>query len=235
MLSWGLAVAVIVAVSWFFYRYVAPEGWRDWSRAGLVQAFIIALYAEMYGFPLTLYLLARFFDLDLAPAASGNLWSSLLGIGETGMFVSMLLGYAFVVLGILLVTEGWRELYHAHRAGRLANDRLYGFVRHPQYTGIFLALFGEGVVHWPTLFSVVLFPVIVVAYVLLARKEERMMVAKFGEEYLDYRRRVPAFFPRPGDWRRLGRLLARGSAPAAETAAPARAADPPAGGGAEGS
>lgn len=81
---------------------------------------------------------------------------------------------------------------------------------------IFLALFGEGVVHWPTLFSVALFPVIVVAYVLLARKEEKAMVAKFGDEYLQYRHRVPAFFPRPGEWRRLGDVPAHGSAPGAE-------------------
>ena len=225
MRFWGLAVVVIVAVSWFFYRYVAPQSWREWSRAGLVQAFIIALYAEMYGFPLTLYLLARFFDLDVAPTASGNLWSSLLGIGEAGMFVSMLLGYGFVVVGVLMLVEGWRELYHAHRAGRLAKERLYGLVRHPQYTGIFLALFGEGVVHWPTVFSVALFPVIVVAYVLLARKEEKAMVAKFGEEYLAYRRRVPAFLPRPAEWRRLRRVLARGSAPGGEASPPAPAGE----------
>ena len=221
MRFWGLAVIVIVAVSWFFYRYVAPQSWREWSRAGLVQAFIIALYAEMYGFPLTLYLLARFFDLDVPPTASGNLWSSLLGIGEAGMFASMLLGYGFVVVGVLMLVEGWRELYQAHRAGRLAKERLYGLVRHPQYTGIFLALFGEGVVHWPTVFSVALFPVIVVAYVLLARREEKAMVAKLGEEYLEYRRRVPAFFPRPSEWGRLRRVLARGSAPGAEAPTPA--------------
>lgn len=225
MRLWGVALVVIVAVSWFFYRYIAPQSWREWSGAGLVQAFIIALYAEMYGFPLTLYLVARFFDLDVAPTASGNLWSSLLGVGEGGMFVAMLLGYGFVVVGVLMLVEGWREVYHAHRAGRLAKERLYGLVRHPQYTGIFLALFGEGVVHWPTVFSVALFPVIVVAYVLLSRKEERAMVAKFGEEYLDYRRRVPAFFPRPTDWRRLGRVLAPGSAPGAEASSLASPGD----------
>lgn len=207
---WGLAVVMIVAVSWFFYRYVAPQSWREWSRAGLVQAFIIALYAEMYGFPLTLYLLARFFDLDMAPTASGNLWSSLLGIGEVGMSVAMLVGYAFVIAGIPMLVAGWREVYHAHRSGRLAKEGLYGVVRHPQYTGLFLALFGEGVVHWPTVFSVALFPLIVLAYALLARKEEQAMVAKFGEEYREYRRHVPAFFPRLGEWRRLGRVLARG-------------------------
>ncbi|MBW3599595.1 MAG: isoprenylcysteine carboxyl methyltransferase, partial [Planctomycetes bacterium] len=64
--AWGLAAISIVVVSWIFYRYVAPKSWREWTRAGLVQAFLIAFYAEMYGFPLTIYLLTRFFGLDVA-------------------------------------------------------------------------------------------------------------------------------------------------------------------------
>lgn len=199
---WPLAILMIVIASWVLYHYVAPKGWKEWSRASLVQAFIIALYAEMYGFPLTLYLLARFFGLDVSKTHSGNLWSHLFGVGDTGMMVAMVIGYTFVFVGLGLLAEGWREIYHARREGRLATDRLYGLMRHPQYTGIFLALFGEGVVHWPTIFSVALFPVIVLAYVLLARKEEKQAIEMFGEDYLAYRRRVPMFFPRWGDWRR---------------------------------
>jgi YHS domain-containing protein len=73
-------------------------------------------------------------------------------------------------------------------------------VRHPQYIGLFIALFGEGVVHWPTVFSIALFPVIVIAYVFLARSEERKMLRQFGEVYRTYQQRVPAFIPRWGQW-----------------------------------
>lgn len=205
---WPLAIISIVVVSWIFYRYVAPKGWREWSRAGLVQAFIISLYAEMYGFPVTLYLLARYFGLDVASTrASGNLWSNLFGT-EAAMMVAMIIGYAFVFLGLGLLAGGWRAVYRASREGRLATDGLYGVVRHPQYTGIFLAFFGEGVVHWPTVFSVALFPVIVVAYVLLARREEQKAIEEFGADYLEYQRRVPMFFPRWGNWRRLYQVSA---------------------------
>ena len=199
---WALAVIMIVVVSWFLYRYLAPKNWREWAGAGLVQAFIIALYAEMYGFPLTIYLLVRWFGLD-RKYLSANLWSTLLGIGETGMMISMILGYVLAFVGIGLFAQGWRELYKAHQQKRLATDGLYGIVRHPQYTGLFLGLFGEGVVHWPTLFSVGLFPLIVLAYVLLARKEERRMVEQFGEAYRGYQRQVPMFIPLWGRWREL--------------------------------
>jgi protein-S-isoprenylcysteine O-methyltransferase Ste14 len=76
-------------------------------------------------------------------------------------------------------------------------------VRHPQYTGLFIALFGEGIVHWPTLFSIALFPVIVLVYVRLARKEEKKVIEEFGEEYLEYRRHVPMFLPVKGKWKQF--------------------------------
>ena len=191
---WILAIVVIVIASWIFYRYFAPRTWHEWAGAGLVQAFIIALYAEMYGFPLTIYLLVRFFGLDRI-TLNANLWSTLLGMGETGMLISMVIGYALLFVGIGLFAEGWRELYRAHKENKLAAEGLYGLVRHPQYAGLFIGLFGEGVVHWPTIFSVALFPIIVIAYTVLAYREEQRMLKQFGERYRAYKERTPMFFP----------------------------------------
>ena len=196
---WGIAAIMIVVASWFFYRYLAPKTWREWASAGLVQGFIIALYAEMYGFPLTIYLMVRFFGLDRAHL-DANLWSTVLGVGELGMMISMVLGYVLLFVGIGLFAQGWRELYRAQKEKRLATGGLYAFVRHPQYTGLFVGLFGEGVVHWPTVFSVALFPVIVLVYWLLARREEKRVLQEFGDEYRAYMRRVPMFLPRIGQW-----------------------------------
>jgi methanethiol S-methyltransferase len=192
---WGLAVIVIVIASWLFYRYLTPQSRKEWARAGVVQAFIIAFYAEMYGFPLTIYFLARYFGLDLEWGEGGNLWAQLFGTNMAHI-VAMVLGYAIVFAGATLVADGWRRIHRASREETLMTDGVYARVRHPQYTGLFLIVFGEGIVHWPTIVSVAAFPIIVLAYTLLARKEERQMLEKFGDEYREYQRRVPMFIPR---------------------------------------
>jgi protein-S-isoprenylcysteine O-methyltransferase Ste14 len=200
--GWGVAVIMVIVISWVFYRYFAPKGWREWAGAGLVQAFIIALYAEMYGFPLTVYLAIRFFGLD-REYVSNSLWSTLLNFSETGMIAAMILGYSVAFIGIGLFIQGWKEVYRARKENRLVTTGLYRFVRHPQYTGLFIALFGEGVIHWPTLFSIGLLPLIVIAYYFLARKEEREMLRKFGDDYRIYQTQVPMFLPRWGQWKAM--------------------------------
>jgi protein-S-isoprenylcysteine O-methyltransferase Ste14 len=105
----------------------------------------------------------------------------------------------------------------------MARGGLYRLVRHPQYTGLFIALFGEGVVHWPTIFSVGVFPIIVLAYTLLARREERQMVARFGDAYRAYRRQVPMFLPRAGQWRNFFDRTERGLAERSDPSGPAGA------------
>ena len=197
---WAMALIMIVIVSWILYKYLAPKSWREWTGAGVIQAFVIALYAEMYGFPLSIYLLARFGGLDRTEL-NANLWSSLLGMGETGMMISMIAGYVLLFFGIGLFYRGWRQVYEAQKEKKLVNEGLYGLARHPQYTGLFIALFGEGVVHWPTFFSIGLLPIIVFIYYRLSKREERAMTAKFGNEYLEYRKQIPAFIPRYKQWK----------------------------------
>ncbi len=201
--AWGLTAVMVIIASWVLYRYVAPKGWREWSRAGIVQAFIIALYAEMYGFPLTLYLLSGFFGIDIPILHnSGHLWAALFNWGILGAIVEMLVGYTLVFFGLSILIEGWREVYVATRNKQLATDGLYGVVRHPQYTGIFLAIFGQ-LIHWPTIPTLVIFPIMVWAYYRLSLREEKQMLKQFGTVYEDYMKNRPMFLPHKGEWKRL--------------------------------
>lgn len=200
MISWGAIVFMVVLASWAFYAFARPSKPREWGRAGLVQAFIISLYAEMFGFPLTLYLVTRVFGLDAAWLGQRQpLYATLLGLNpqqaEQAMVVMMLIGNIFIFTGLGLLIAGWRRVYAARQEGRLATDGVYAITRHPQYTGIIVAIFGEGVVHWPTVISLILFPIIVFAYYTLARKEEAEMLSRFGEEYREYQRKVPMLIP----------------------------------------
>jgi len=204
---WSWVLIMVLIASWLLYRFVAPRSWREWMGAGLVQAFIIALYAEMYGFPLTIYLLTGFLGIDLPLTGfSGHIWATLLGYGSTGAMLEMMLGGVFIVVGLALLIRGWVQVYRTSLEGQLATQGVYGVVRHPQYTGIMLAVFGQ-IIHWPTLITLLLFPVIIYAYVRLARREESALAARFGEAYQTYRQRLPMFFPRRQDWRGFSRAL----------------------------
>lgn len=205
---WGAAAISIVVVSWVLYHYLAPRTWREWTRAGVLQAFLIAFYAEMYGFPLTLYAITRVFGLDAEGGLwRGNLWVYLTGIPQI-MYVSMFVGYAVAALGIMLIIIAWRQLHLGAREGRLVTQGAYAYMRHPQYTGLFLAVLGEGVIHWPTVFSLVAFPVIVIAYAWLARSEERQLLSQYGDDYRRYCSQTPMFIPRVAAWRSLIRWIA---------------------------
>ena len=191
---WPYAILMIVVASWILYHFLAPESWREWAGAGLVQAFIIALYGEMYGFPLTIYVLTSFLQIKIPMIhSSGHLWATLLGYGYNGDEVEMAIGYPLVITGLILIVRGWMRVYFS--GGRLVSDGAYGVIRHPQYAGIFLAIFGQ-LVHWPTIPTLLLAPLIVWAYFRLARREEARLASKYGAEYLEYRRRVPMFVPR---------------------------------------
>jgi protein-S-isoprenylcysteine O-methyltransferase Ste14 len=95
----------------------------------------------------------------------------------------------------MILAGAWKVLYEAQREHALATTGPYAYIRHPQYVGFILIMLGF-LFQWPTLVTLIMFPILVTMYVKLARREEREVLAEFGAEYRRYMACTPAFFPR---------------------------------------
>ncbi|SFC25432.1 Protein-S-isoprenylcysteine O-methyltransferase Ste14 [Polaromonas sp. OV174] len=200
---WLLVVLNSAVFIMFAYSFFKPATARDWRTFGAFAAFVVALFVEMYGFPLTIYLLSgwlqtRYPGLDLLSHDNGHLWSTLLGEkGNPHLGVLHIASYLFLACGFILLSSAWNVLYHAQRQHGLATTGPYAVIRHPQYVGFVLILLGF-LLQWPTLLTLVMFPVLLVMYGRLALTEEAEMRAQFGEVFERYARRTPRFIPRMG-------------------------------------
>ena len=200
---WSLVVINVAVFAIFAFSFTHPRTARDWRSFGAFTAFLVALFTEMYGFPLTIYLLSgwlalRYPGMDLLSHNTGHLWETLLGWhGDPHLNPLHLLSSVLIGGGFVLLAAAWRVLYAAQGTHQLASSGPYARLRHPQYVGFILIMAGF-LLQWPTLLTLVMFPVLVWMYVGLAWREEREVRAEFGEEYVRYARRVPGFIPRFG-------------------------------------
>ena len=198
---WSLVIVNAAVFIIFAFSFVKPRTARDWRSFGAFSAFIVALFTEMYGFPLTIYLLSgwlvrQYPGVDLFTHNSGHLWETLLGAqGDPHFTLLHILSSVFIFGGFILLTAAWRVLFTAQRRHTLAVSGPYARIRHPQYLGFGLIMIGF-LLEWPTLITLAMFPILVTMYVRLARYEERVALAEFGEAYVRYAAATPAFLPR---------------------------------------
>jgi len=204
--AYGMWVVVAFNVGLFLFftlSFLKPRGSQEWRSMSVVTAFFVALFAEMYGFPLTIYLLTGWLG-DAYPALEpfshklGHLWVVVFGGSTLAWAVVMALSLTLMLMGYTLLSKGWTQI-HAARGG-LVTDGIYSYARHPQYTGLFLVIIGF-LVQWPTILTVIMAPVLLFAYVHLARVEEQRAGMEFGVEYDEYVRKTPAFFPPLNQWK----------------------------------
>lgn len=201
---WGMVFVNSAIFIFFAFSFFKPQTKRDWRSFSAFSAFIVALFVEMYGFPLTIYVLSgwlgqRFPQVNLLSHGSGHLWHTLLSWkGDPHTDPLHIASNILIIAGFWTIGSAWKVLYDAQHTKKMATTGAYRYVRHPQYTGFITIMLGF-LLQWPTIPTLIMFPVLVLMYVRLAHREEREVTTEFGEPYRIYVKRTPAFIPRIGD------------------------------------
>ena len=198
---WSLVVINSLVFIIFAYSFAKPLHTRDWRSFSAFSAFIVALFAEMYGFPPTIFLLSGWLSthypgVDFYSHENGHLWHVLFNLSGDPHWNPI--HWASIVLifgGFILLSASWKVLYAAQKNHQLATTGPYAKIRHPQYVGFFLIMLGF-LVQWPTILTLIMFPILIFMYYRLTKIEERDIEKIFGQIYIDYASRVPAFIPR---------------------------------------
>jgi protein-S-isoprenylcysteine O-methyltransferase Ste14 len=207
---WSLVALNSILFIAFAFSFFKPQTTRDWRSFSAFSAFIVALFVEMYGFPLTIYLLsgwlqARYPQVDLLSHDAGHLWWTLTGQhGNPHTDAMHIASLLFIGGGFWLLSASWNVLYHAQKRHALATMGPYARVRHPQYVAFVLIMFGF-LLQWPTLITVLMFPVLVSMYLRLSLTEERDSDKEFGQAWRAYAAATPRFVPK---WKRQPAIAA---------------------------
>jgi protein-S-isoprenylcysteine O-methyltransferase Ste14 len=199
--AYGLWIAVIFNVTifgLFAYSAFKPTTKRDWRTFGAFTAFLVALFSEMFGFPLTIYILTSILGrnypvLDPFTHANGHLWVAMAGGSQILYNILHPLSNVLIFAGLIVISIGWRAIHGGN--GDLIMSGIYKYVRHPQYSGFMLAIIGF-LVQWPTIVTLLMSPILMFIYVRLAKQEEKMMIEMYGSEYIQYMNLVPRFLPK---------------------------------------
>lgn len=198
---WFLVILNSLVFIVFAFSFYHPRTKRDWRTFGTYSAFIVALFTEMYGFPLTIYLFSGWFqthypEVDIMSHEAGHLLHTLIGWDINPHFDPFhILSYILIIYGFYVLSSAWKVLYLAQKKNKLAKDGPYQKVRHPQYVAFILIMLGF-LFQWPTLLTLVMFPILVFIYVRLAKKEEQDALKEFGDEYREYISKTPGFIPK---------------------------------------
>ena len=194
---WGSVIFNILIFGIFTFSAFKPTTKKDWRTLGAFAAFMVALFSEMFGFPLTIYFLTSLLGnkypvLDPFTHLNGHLWVALAGGSTLVYSILHPLSNILIFSGLFVIAIGWRAVHSMN--GELVTHGIYKYVRHPQYSGFTLMIIGF-LVQWPTIITLVMAPVLLIMYAKLAKKEEKAMIEQFGDKYMEYSKQVPAFIP----------------------------------------
>ncbi|TLZ75938.1 MAG: isoprenylcysteine carboxylmethyltransferase family protein [Methanobacteriota archaeon] len=178
---WLIALFNILLVTLFLF--LTPVRIKDsWKSHGTYVAFMVSLFSEMFGFPLTVYFLSSV-GYAVEPQFIGYVF-----------LYGQLIGSPLVIIGLILIYKGWKEIVFK-RGTVLVTEGIYTVVRHPQYLGFLLVTLGQFVV-WPTIPTAIMWPLLAVLYYRQAKREEAVLLEAFGVRFQAYADKTPMFLPR---------------------------------------
>ena len=175
-----------------FVTFLLPLSFRrkiDWKEYGLVTAFFVSLFIEMYGLPLTVFFVSKAANpsnIGLAPIVFSF---DFFGIG-IAMTLAMLYGLILMTIGTILIMVAWITLYKKIKTTDLVTTGIYSYSRHPQYLGFILVIFGW-LIGWPTFLTVIFALILVYKYVKVCKVEEKELF--HIEKYKEYKEKAPFF------------------------------------------
>ncbi len=198
---WMLVLLNSAIFIFFAFSFTKPQSKSDWRSLGAFSAFIVALFSEMYGFPLTIYFLSGWLaktypEIDFFAHENGHLLHTIFGFEGNPHFDPLhLMSNFLIILGFFLLSGAWSVLHKAQKTRSLATSGWYARCRHPQYLAFILIMFGF-LLQWPTLLTIIMFPILLIVYSRLAKYEEKLALDEFGDQYRDYMQKTPAWLPK---------------------------------------
>lgn len=157
-----------------FISFLIPLSFRrkiNWKEYGLVSAFFISLFVEMYGIPLTIMFASKSINSPNVGFANVVYEFEFLG-ARIAMDMAMLYASVLIVIGTIFIIVGWVTLYRKIKKEELVTTGIYSYSRHPQYFGFILIIIGW-LVGWPTILTVIFSLILIYKYVKVCKVEEK--------------------------------------------------------------